>query len=961
MCSLRSLALNLLLLSAVLPIAQAKTNYAYVANFGAGTVSVINTTTNAVVTTIAVGSANDVAVNQAGTFAYVANSGASTVSVISTTTNTVVANISVPSGANYIALAPNGKTAYVANAGSPGTVSVVNLTTKTVTTTVTVQNVPHGMGVTPNGTLVYVTNYQSATVSVISTLTNAVVATTAVGTHPESVAISPDSSTAYVTAANGLISVIRTADNTVVNTINLQFTYGSAVSPDGHWLYVAVNGSGTSVAVIDTSTLAVNMMIGTAVVVGDVAFSQDSAFAYVTEGGNPGSLLVINTQTKAVVNTITVGNAPSGVGVMGSMKVSTVAGGFVGDGGQATNAAIGVPTSTVRDAKGNLYISDDYENRIRKVSSTGVISTYAGTGNCGYNGDNIASSKAMLCLPSGLVLDATGNLIVADGGNFRIRKISTTGKITTIAGNGVYGYSGDGGSATKASIGQPVRLAYDAGGNLYFADVGNCVVRKIDTGGTITTYAGTGTCGYNGDGIPATTAQLNLPRGVALDTAGNLYIGDSINHRVRIVTPGGTINTIAGNGKAGFSGDGGPATSAAIGSPRAVLVQSGILYISQAGQQRFRQVNLSTNIITTFAGSSFGYDGDNHSLLTTMFDGPVEMLFDPSGNPIFDDAYNGRVRKATAGIVNTIAGGFIGDGSAATAAALLFPEALAIDKAGNFYIADYAGNRVRKVSAGKISTVAGTGVTGYSGDGGSATSATLNAPQGVEVDSTGNVFIADTFNGVIRKVTTAGTISTFATNPNFNYLAEMGIDSANNLYVADNGACVVWKITPAAVVSIFAGVLNVCGYNGDGITATTAQLSVPNAVAVDSHGNVLIADYFNNRVREVNTSGIISTIAGNGTCAYTGDGGSATAAELCPNGVAVDKSGTIYVADLNFERIRKIKGGIITTFAGAGFGFNGDGLWPLLTTLDDPVAVAVDSKGAVYELDDVDHRLRKIQ
>ena len=189
----------------------------------------------------------------------------------------------------------------------------------------------------------------------------------------------------------------------------------------------------------------------------------------------------------------------------------------------------------------------------------------------------------------------------------------------------------------------------------------------------------------------------------------------------------------------------------------------------------------------------------------------------------------------------------------------------------------------------------------------------------------------------------------------------MGIDSANNLYVADNGACVVWKITPAAVVSIFAGVLNVCGYNGDGITATTAQLSVPNAVAVDSHGNVLIADYFNNRVREVNTSGIISTIAGNGTCAYTGDGGSATAAELCPNGVAVDKSGTIYVADLNFERIRKIKGGIITTFAGAGFGFNGDGLWPLLTTLDDPVAVAVDSKGAVYELDDVDHRLRKIQ
>ena len=188
----------------------------------------------------------------------------------------------------------------------------------------------------------------------------------------------------------------------------------------------------------------------------------------------------------------------------------------------------------------------------------------------------------------------------------------------------------------------------------------------------------------------------------------------------------------------------------------------------------------------------------------------------------------------------------------------------------------------------------------------------------------------------------------------------MATDTANYVYVADYGSCVIWKINPAAVVSVAAGVVGTCGYNGDGIAATSAQLNSPSSVAVDSGGNLLIADTGNNLVREVNTGGTISTIAGNQFCGWTGDGGSATAAELCPNSVAVDKSGNIYIAD-NFTRIRKVSGGIITTFAGAGFGFNGDGLWPLYTAMDDPVAVAVDSKGTVYELDDWDHRVRSIK
>ena len=954
----------LLSLLIFLQIAQAKLPYAYVANNTDNTVTVIDTNSGTVVKTIGVGILPyGVAVNQAGTFAYVTNAGSDTVSVISTATNAVVATITLTGLVSPmdIALSPNGKTAYVSC--SANAVAVINTAAKTFKT-IAVQN-PIGLAVTPTGAFLYVVSSSAGKVLVISTLTNAVAATIAVGTNiPIGVVISPDGTTAYVTNYNAhTVTVIRTGNNVVAKTINVSAgPFHEAVSPDGHWLYVANYnaGGGNLVTVINTSTQTVagTVVVGTGP--NGLAFTQDSAFVGVTnESSN--TVSVINTASRTVRQTIPVGKGPIGGSILGPQTVSTVAGGYVGDNGPATSAAIEGPAASVLDSAGNLYVSDVYGNRIRKITPTGTITTYAGNGACGYNGDNMASTQATLCVPSGLTLDAGGNLIVADQVNGRIRKITTAGKISTIAGNGLFGYSGNGGPAIKASI-APFSPTYDSLGNLYFSNVTSCVVSKVNTSGVITTVAGTGTCGYNGDNIPATTAQLNQPRGVTFDPAGNLYIADTTNHRIRIVTPGGTINTFAGNGKMGFSGDGGLATLAGIGNPRSVLVKNGVLYISRGGQQRFRRVNLSTKIISTYAGSGPGYDGDGNSLLLTLFNGSFNMLFDSSGNPIFDDALNGRVRKATGGIVKTIAGGFIGDGGAATAAAMVLPEALAIDTSGNFYIADYAGNRVRKISAGKISTIAGTGISGFSGDGGLGKSAKLNGPQGVVVDSGGNAFIADTLNGRVRKVSTAGTISTFAANVNFTDLLQMAKDSANNLYVADDGVCVVWKITPAAVVSIVAGVLGTCGYNGDGIKATAARLNGPSAVAVDASGNLFLVDYVNNRVREVNTSGIISTVAGNGTCNYTGDGGSATAATLCPWGIAVDnKSGTIYVSDLTFDRIRKIRGGTITTFASFGFGFNGDGLWPLYTGFDDPVAMAVDSAGAVYVLDDSEHRLRKIQ
>ncbi len=644
-----------------------------------------------------------------------------------------------------------------------------------------------------------------------------------------------------------------------------------------------------------------------------------------------------------------------------SQTVTTVVGGDHGDGGTATKASLDFPFSLAKDASGNLYVSEFYGHRIRKVTPAGTISTYAGTGIAGYNGDGIAANTAMLYYPSGIAFDPAGNLIVADGGNNRVRKIDTSGTITTIAGTGVVGYTGDGGPALSATFNQPWGITYDSAGNLYITDIGNCVVRIVNPAGIIHTFAGNGICSYGGDGGPATSASLTYPRGMVAN-GGNLYIADTDNYRVRKVNAAGTISTFAGNGTNGFTGDGGLATAAEIARPRALAFHNQTLYISNAGHQRVRDVVLSTGIINTFAGSSYGYDGDNNALLSSEFAGLAGLLFDSTGALLIADGANNRVRKTSSGVMKTIAGGYIGDTKTASAASVGGPEALAFDQSGAYYIAEANGNRIRKVSAaGTITTIAGTGVNGYSGDGGSGTLAQLSYPLGVAVDSGGNVYIADDFNAVIRKVDTLGNISTFATDPNFSGLGVIATDSSNNLYVVDQGTCVIWKVTPAAVVSVYAGVEFSCGYNGDNISALTAQLNIPVGVALDSRGNVYIADYGNNRVRKVTASGIISTLAGDGNCGFTGDGGLGTSAELCsPEGVAVTSTGAIYIADTNNLRIRKLAAGIITTYAGTGIsGFNGD-VSALAANFDDPVAVTVNSSNTLYMLDDVTERVRKI-
>lgn len=332
--------------------------------------------------------------------------------------------------------------------------------------------------------------------------------------------------------------------------------------------------------------------------------------------------------------------------------------------------------------------------------------------------------------------------------------------ITTVAGNGVTNYSGDNGPATSAELNLPAAVAVDSSGNLYIADTYNNCIRKVNTSGTITTVAGNGTEGYSGDNGPATSAELNWPMGVAVDSSGNIYIGDTNNNRVRVVNSGGTITTFAGNGTPAYSGDNGPATLAELYMPYGVAVDtSGNLFIGEMVSDRVRKINSSGTITTVAGDGTSTYNGDNGPATLAQFGAPEGVAISSSGNLYITDPMNLRVRMVnTSQIIVTVAGdgtqGSTGDGGPATSAELIWPAGVALDFHNNLYIADPPTNRVRVVNTGEtISTVAGTGTAGFSGDGGPAASAELNSPNGVAVDSSGNLYIADSGNCRIRKVT----------------------------------------------------------------------------------------------------------------------------------------------------------------------------------------------------------------
>jgi PKD repeat protein len=343
--------------------------------------------------------------------------------------------------------------------------------------------------------------------------------------------------------------------------------------------------------------------------------------------------------------------APGGVAVTGADTITTVAGngtsGFSGDGGQATSAQLGAVGIAV-DAAGNVYVADQGNHRVRKVTADGVITTVAGTGERGFSGDDGQATSARLNDPNGVAVDAAGNIYIADMGNMRVRRVSAAGVITTVAGTGFIGSSGDGGPATSATLAFPSGVAVDAAGNVYIADQLNDRVRKVTATGVIATIAGTGDAGFAGDGGQATSAQLRNPFGVAVDVVGNVYIADRDNHRVRRVDAAGVITSVAGTETFGFSGDGGPATSAQLKFPAGVAVDAiGSIYIADSNNHRVRRVSTG-GVITTVAGTgTAAFSGDGGQAISAQLDFPLGVAVDAIGNLYVADTGNRRVRKVT--------------------------------------------------------------------------------------------------------------------------------------------------------------------------------------------------------------------------------------------------------------------------------------------------------------------------
>ena len=421
-----------------------------------------------------------------------------------------------------------------------------------------------------------------------------------------------------------------------------------------------------------------------------------------------------------------------------------------GDKGAATSAIIQVPFALAIDSSGNVYFAENADSTIRKIDTKGIITTIAGTGTPGFSGDGSAATNAQMNSPTGIAVDSSGNLYVADSVNLRVRKIAG-GNMSTVAGNGVLNYGGDNGSGLKAQLNVPQSVAVDTAGNLYVADTGNHEVRKIDTTGNITAVIGNGTAGSGSN-------QLNAPQGVAVDAAGNVYIADTQNARVLKVTPGGSASTVAGNGTPGYGGDNGSATNAQIYTPTGVAVDSkGNLYIADYQNHRVRMVTPGGTITTVAGNGNQGYAGDGGPATSALLNYPAGVAVDSGGNLYIADWGNYVIRKVmTNGNIATIAGshvpGYAGDGGLAVQAQMSNPTDVAVDSSWNVYFTD-ASARVREIfTSGFISTIAGNGTTGYSGDGGAATAAQLNTPAGVSVDASANVYVADSNNNAVRKL-----------------------------------------------------------------------------------------------------------------------------------------------------------------------------------------------------------------
>jgi sugar lactone lactonase YvrE len=675
--------------------------------------------------------------------------------------------------------------------------------------------------------------------------------------------------------------------------------------------------------------------------------------------------------------------------------------GYSGDGGAATLAQLNSPSGTVMDRAGNLYIVDSGNNVVRKIAAgTGIITTIAGNGIAGHTGDGGAASGAELWLPESIVIDGSGNLYIGELGDNTIRKIdSSTGVISTYA----------------SGLGLISAMAIDSAGNLFIAT--SATVLEVAAGtATVTRVAGNGTLGYSGDGGPATSAELNLPMGVAVDSLGDLYISDG-NEVIRKVAAGtGIITTVVGvpatqNGECRASGDGGPASAASLCFPNAIAFDGqNNLYIADEDNSVIREVNAQTGIISTIAGvwrNPTTYAGDGYPATNVGIPYPRFIWVDPAGNVYVSNSSESRVQKITVPVppptrttatpVFSVPSGTysspqtvtVSDTTPGAAYYVSFdspepPPTSAQGFHGSFDVTDTIGIGVVAVAPGYlpsqlaaanytitsqrtslISTIAGGGTGGFSTAGGVATNVELGMPQGIAIDKGGNIYFADGINEVVwRQDASTGNLSVIAGTGVAGYSGDNGpaisaqlyyprgvaVDTSGNVYIADADNNRIRMVSAqTGVIKTIAGGSGSFSSLGDGGPATQAFLSYPFGLAFDAAGNLYIADEGNGRIREVNRqTGIISTVAGGGT-ANPGDGGAATQATLYPQGVALDTSGNIYIPADGRIRVVSAQTGMISTIAGDGdTGTSGDGGPATEAEVWPGLGIALDGQDNVY-------------
>jgi sugar lactone lactonase YvrE len=585
------------------------------------------------------------------------------------------------------------------------------------------------------------------------------------------------------------------------------------------------------------------------------------------------------------------------------------------------------PNGVAVDGAGHLFVADRFNHTIRKITPGGVVSTLAGC--AGVSGDaDGTGTAARFNYPEGVAVDNVGNVYVADTENDTIRKITPGGMVSTLAGASSYYIRSADGTGAAAHFWHPSGVAVDNAGNVLVADSSNSTVRKVTSGGVVTTLAGTAGVVGSMDGTGA-AALFQYPEGVAVDNAGNVYVVDTSNHTIRKITSNGVVTTLAGTAGVSGSADG-TGTAAQFSDPLGVAVDSiGNVYVADAYNNHTIRKIAPGGVVTTYAGTAGLSGGADGTGPAARFYYPAGVAVDSAGNLFVADRSNSAIRMiAPGGVVTTVAGREGRPGSAdgtGVAARFGYPAGVAVDSAGNLFVADRGAHTIRRITpGGVVTTYAGTaGISGAADGTGAA--AQFESPSGVAVDNGGNVYVADTSYSTIRKITPGGVVSTFAgaqfhsgsadgtgAAAQFYYPYGVAVDTAGNVFVADSGNGTIRKITPGGVVTTLAGTANSSDGSTDGIGAA-ARFRHPMGVAVDTAGNVFVAEGYDgsqgyhdtNTIRKITPNGVVTTLTGTAGVEGSVDGIGTAAQFNSPQGIAVDNMGNLYVADSDNSAIRK--------------------------------------------------------